>query len=399
MSTRIPEHFQNQHRERLAKDAVRSLRIEDGGIDLSSNDYLGIARRLASSEICSNIIAALKEAQSNAEQLSLSRIGATGSRLVSGTTRQHQELESLLAEFHQAEAALLFGSGYEANIGLLSSIASRTDTILYDELVHASMRDGIRLSSARAHSFRHNDLEDLAKKLGHARGECFIVIESLYSMDGDRAQLIQIIELAERFGAYLVVDEAHATGIYGPKGAGCVAELGLSNRVLARVYTFGKALGYRGACVVGGASLREHLINSARSFIYTTAPDRVSLCFIEQAYSILQAADQERAQLQELIKAVNLLKSDYRDLSFLPSDSPIQGVLVPGNSLALLTERALRDAGYLARAIRAPTVPRGTERIRICLHSFNSAGQVAAAFDVIRGVVNRKAEGVGGIYD
>lgn len=392
MSARIPEHFQSQQRERVAKEAVRTLRVESGGIDLCSNDYLGIAERLASPEILSRIFGILERAANDPQQVTPPRVGATGSRLVSGTTQHHEELEALLAEFHQAEAAVLFGSGYEANLGLLSSIASRTDTVLYDELVHASMRDGIRLSPARAYSFRHNNLEDLSAKLKNARGECFIAVESVYSMDGDLAPLIQIIELAERFGAYVVVDEAHATGIYGPKGAGCVTDLGLSNRVLARVHTFGKALGYRGACVVGANSVREHIINSARSFIYTTAPDRLALCFIEAAYNIIKDSDQERCRLQELLRGVEILKSDYGDLSFLPSLSQIQGVIVPGNSLALATERALRDAGYIVRAIRVPTVPHGTERIRICLHSFNSVDQVAEAFAVIRSVKQSQAQ-------
>jgi 8-amino-7-oxononanoate synthase len=400
MLVRIPEHFESQRRKRIAQDAVRSLRVDSAGVDLSSNDYLGIARKLASPEVIGRVlgdsfVGGVGGSHVGSDQLV--QVGATGSRLVSGTTQHHEQLEEELAEFHQAESALLFGSGYEANLGLLSSLASRTDTIFYDELVHASMRDGIRLSPARAYSFRHNDVEDLSEKLKISRGECFIVIESLYSMDGDQAPLIQIIELAERVGAYVVVDEAHATGIYGPLGAGLVAELGLSKRVLARVHTFGKALGYRGACVVGGAGLRDHLINSARSFIYTTAADLVTLRFTKEAYRILKDSDQQRLQLQELIQGLRMYKSDYRDLRFLPSESPIQGVIVPGNSAALATERALQDAGFIVRAIRAPTVPIGTERIRICLHAFNSLDQVAEALAVIRSIVSKAPERVEGI--
>jgi 8-amino-7-oxononanoate synthase len=344
------------------------------------------------------MLESLNQSQSDTDRFGFPKVGATGSRLVSGTTRDHEQLEASLAEFHQAEAALLFGSGYEANLGLLSSLASRTDTILYDERVHASMRDGIRLSPARSYSFRHNDVNDLSEKFKNARGECFIIVESVYSMDGDQAPLIQIIELAERFGAYVVVDEAHATGIYGPQGAGLVAELGLCARVLARVHTFGKALGYRGACVVGGYALREHLINSARSFIYTTATDLVTLRFIEEAYRILKDSDQERLHLRELIRGMRLHKSNYQELLFLPSESPIQGVIVPGNSAALATERALQNAGFIVRAIRAPTVPNGTERIRICLHSFNSLDQVAQALAVIRSVVHESPQRVGGTH-
>jgi 8-amino-7-oxononanoate synthase len=398
MSARIPEHFQTQHDERVARDAVRTLRVETTGIDLSSNDYLGIATKLAAPQVINRLLGSFDESQHEPLQCGSTRIGATGSRLVSGTMQQHEELEAAIAAFHQAEAALLFGSGYEANLGLLSSMAGRTDTIIYDELAHASMRDGIRLSAARAYSFRHNNLDDLSEKLKNARGECFIVVESIYSMDGDHAPLIQIIELAERVGAYVVVDEAHATGVYGPQGAGLVAELGLSQRVLARVHTFGKALGYRGACVVGGHALREHLINAARSFIYTTAQDLVTLRFIHEAYRILRSAERERGELRELIAGMRSLKSDHQELSFLPSNSPIQGVIVPGNSEALAAERALREAGYIVRAIRAPTVPHGTERVRICLHSFNSLDQVAGALAVIQSVTRGTSSHVGGAY-
>jgi 8-amino-7-oxononanoate synthase len=394
MSARIPEYFESQRRDRIARGAVRTVLVETRGVDLSSNDYLGIAGKLTNPDVIKRVIGA-----SGASQCSISKVGATGSRLVSGTTRYHEELEALLAEFHQAEAALLFGSGYEANLGLLSSLAGRTDTILYDELVHASMRDGIRLSPARAYSFRHNDLGDLSEKLKVARGECFIVVESIYSMDGDQAPLSQLVKLAEQVGAYVVVDEAHATGMYGPTGAGCVVEQGLSARVLARVHTFGKALGYRGACVVGGQVLREHLINSARPFIYSTAPDLVTLRFIEEAYSILKNSDQERLRLRELIAAMRLLTSDYRELSFLPSGSPIQGVIIPGNSAALEAERALRDAGFIVRAIRAPTVPVGTERIRICLHSFNVISQVVEALTVLRSLLHEDRQKIGGVHD
>jgi 8-amino-7-oxononanoate synthase len=398
MSPRIPEHFQTQHDERVARDAVRTLRVETTGIDLSSNDYLGIATKLADPQVINRLLISFDESQHEPVQCGFAKIGATGSRLVSGTMRQHEELEAEIAAFHQAEAALLFGSGYEANLGLLSSMAGRTDTVIYDELAHASMRDGIRLSSARAYSFRHNNLDDLSEKLKNARGECFIVVESIYSMDGDQAPLIQIIELAERVGAYVVVDEAHATGVYGPQGAGLVAELGLSQRVLARVHTFGKALGYRGACVVGGHVLREHLINAARSFIYTTAQDLVTLRFIQEAYRILRSAERERGELRELIAGMRSLKSDQQELSFLPSNSPIQGVIVPGNSEALAAERALREAGYIVRAIRAPTVPYGTERIRICLHSFNSLDQVVGALSVIQSATRGIPPHVGGAY-
>jgi 8-amino-7-oxononanoate synthase len=363
------------------------LRRGLAGVDLSSNDYLGIARKLAERDVLTRVVQSLGD----------ETLGATGSRLITGNLEAHEELEAFLAAYHNGESALLFGSGYEANLGVLSAVAGRTDTIVYDELIHASMRDGIRLSPARSFGFRHNDLDDLRSKIKSARGECFIAVESLYSMDGDRAPLIQLSELAEEMGAYLIVDEAHATGVYGPKGAGCVAEDDLCERVLARVHTFGKALGYRGACVIGSPALREHLINSSRSFMYTTAPDLLSVRCVREAYAILAESDSERQQLHSLITDVKKLQDGYPELSFLPSESPIQGVLASGNAAALAAERALSSAGFAARAIRAPTVPSGLERVRLCLHSFNSLDQIRAAFDVLRQSMVPTPSRVGGL--
>jgi 8-amino-7-oxononanoate synthase len=373
--------------QRVTSHAVRTLRREGSGVDLSSNDYLGMARKLAHPEVVARILDSGRKGI----------VGATGSRLVTGNTEAHEELESFLASFHGAEGALLFGSGYEANIGLLSTIASRADTIIYDELVHASMRDGIRLSSARAYSFRHNDLQDLEQKMRAARGECFIVVESVYSMDGDQAPLVELCQLVERAGAYLIVDEAHSTGVYGPGGAGCVVELGLCHGVLARIHTFGKALGYRGACVVGSHALREHLINSARSFIYTTAPDQVMLRYMREAYDMMRAADDERRQLKLLIAGMTAVRTMHPEVSFLKSESPIQGVLLPGNSRALRAESALHEAGFVARAIRAPTVPRGLERVRLCLHSYNSIQEVEQAVEVLAALLRETQSRVGGL--
>lgn len=374
--------------QRVASDAVRTLRLGGSGVDLSSNDYLGIARRLSDSEVVADIL----------NSLTLSQIGATGSRLVTGNTEAHEELERFLASFHGAPAALLFGSGYEANVGLLSTTASRTDTIIYDELVHASIRDGIGLSPARGYSFKHNDLDELVRKMRAARGECFVVVESVYSMDGDQAPLVDLIDVVERAGAYLIVDEAHSTGVYGPSGAGCVAELGLCEHVFARVHTFGKALGYRGACVVGSFALREHLINTARSFIYTTASDAFMLQCIRKAYDMMRAADREREQLKLLIAEMAAVQARHPEVTFLNSESPIQGVVVPGNAAALRAESALREAGFEARAIRAPTVPRGLERIRLCLHSYNSLEEVRGAVGVLAGCLREVCKS-GGVLD
>jgi 8-amino-7-oxononanoate synthase len=361
-----------QQRER--DGALRSTEAGQPGADLCSNDYLGIARRLAQPEIIARIIGSCSSEPA---------LGATGSRLVSGTTAAHHAFEEFLAHFHRGERALLFGSGYEANVGLLSALGRRTDTLIYDELAHASMRDGLRLSLSRSFSFRHNDLSDLRQKLSNATGECYVVVESVYSMDGHRAPLRELCELCEEVGAYLIVDEAHATGVYGPRGEGLVVECGLEGRVFARVHTFGKAVGYRGACVVGSESLQSFLINFARPFVYSTAPDAVSIAFMREAYRLVEEATRERAKLGALISSWRDLKREFSGLSFIESDTAIQGVVIPGNHEVVAAEQRLRAAGYFAKAIRSPTVPEGSERLRLSLHAYNSPEEIRGALEGI----------------
>jgi len=380
MSERIPKSVRDALAERQAMNALRTV-APLSGIDLCSNDYLGASRYLAT------LHPNLEEAREEG------RIGATGSRLISGTAQPHLRLEEKLAAFHQTEAALLLGSGYEANVGLLGSLGSRHDTILYDELVHASMRDGIRLSVARSFSFRHNDLEDLEKKLKAARGECYIAVESVYSMDGDIAPLRELVEVCERHGAHLIVDEAHGTGVFGERGEGVTQSLGLQRRVFARTHTFGKAVGYRGAVIVGSKELREYLINFARPFVYSTAFDLVSLWYIERAYEFIAGASGPRSELRALISEYHMHAARLTAHKALRSQSPIQGIVVPSNSGVLAVERALVEAGVSAKAIRSPTVPEGSERIRICLHSFNTSSELALLFSAIEpayanGVIN-----------
>jgi 8-amino-7-oxononanoate synthase len=362
MNHRNPKSVREALDDRRDVHALRRLVPVAGGVDLCSNDYLGISRKLSSIHLTPSA--------------ELGVLGATGSRLVSGTTRAHEDLESFLAEFHGAPSALLFGSGYEANVGLLSSLGTRHDTIIYDELVHASMRDGIRLSAARSYSFRHNDLDDLRKKIAQARGDVFVAVESVYSMDGDTAALSDLCSLCEEMGAYLIVDEAHATGVCGKRGEGLVQSLCLQSRVYARVHTFGKAVGYRGAIVVGSETLREYLVNFARPFIYSTAPDLLTVSYIDRAYRLMADAHAERGQLRALIEGVRGLRSQFPLLSFLESDSPIQGVVLPSNERVLAAEAQLQGAGFFAKAIRSPTVPLGSERIRLCLHSYNTLPEV-----------------------
>jgi 8-amino-7-oxononanoate synthase len=349
---------------------LRSVRPMGQGIDFCSNDYLGLARELGKPGV-------LAEALENVE----GRIGATGSRLLSGTTEAHTTLEAYLAKIFGAQSALLFGSGYEANVGLLACIAKRGDTIIYDQQIHASMRDGIRLSSARTFSFKHNDIEDLRKKITQATGEVFVAVESLYSMDGDRAPLIELCQLAQEYGVFLIVDEAHATGVYGESGEGLVGASALSNQVFARVHTFGKAIGYKGACIVGSQVLTDYLINFCRPFIYSTAPDTLTVALTMKALRLSMKAHDRRELLMKNIShwcnEVLSLGGWYQPLS------PIQYIPVPGNRAVVQVQQVLEKAGIEAKAVRSPTVQRGKERIRICLHCYNTLGELKLLRDVL----------------
>jgi len=376
-SEQIPEFITESLRRRADEGAERTLVVSLSGIDLCSNDYLGIARGLGSPEVIERVLRSLPDECS---------LGATGSRLVSGTTEAHVDLESYLAAFYRVEAALLFGSGYEANVGLLSSIGRRSDTILYDELVHASMRDGIRLGVSRAYSFAHNDLDDLRRKLSQARGDVYVAVEAVYSMDGHMAPLAEIASICRESGAYLIVDEAHSSGVYGQSGEGLCVERGVAQQIFARVHTFGKAVGFRGACVVGSKELRRFLINFSRPFIYSTAPDRVALGFMKEAHEMVRTASRQREELFSLLREMKTLKAEFSELSFTESESSIQALVVPGNTAVLTVEKALHDAGIFTKAIRSPTVPEGTERIRFSVHSFNSISELRGAFEVVRGL-------------
>lgn len=328
----------------------------DGLTDFCSNDYLGYAR--------------LKVDDSD-EKMG----GATGSRLISGNSRLAEAVEDQLALFHQADAALLFGSGYAANIGLLSAVVRRKDTIVYDKLLHASLRDGITLSRARALGFAHNDLNDLQQKLKAASGNIFVVVESIYSMDGDVAPLAKIAELCQQADAALIVDEAHSTGVLGEKGEGLVVAEGLQAQVFARVHTFGKAIGSHGAIVAGSQILKDYLINFARSFIYSTAlPGHTLLC-IQQAYRQL-AIGEELSQLRDNINFFLANCPQGLAKRLVPSTSPIQALLCPGNETVNDLSQMLRSNAMAVLPIRYPTVPAGQERLRICLHSFNTKQEI-----------------------
>ncbi|QEM03222.1 8-amino-7-oxononanoate synthase [Mucilaginibacter rubeus] len=349
--------------ERQQAGNYRELKPENSRVDFCSNDYLGFARSLVLKQSIAQEV--------NTNPLSLN--GAAGSRLLSGNIRYAEDLENQIADYHQSEAGLLFNSGYDANLGLLSSLAQRGDTIILDELVHASIIDGARLSYANRYSFRHNDLESLEAKLKLAKGNCYVVIESVYSMDGDTPPLTQILNLTEKHNAALIVDEAHAVGLY-PRGLVC--ELGLQQRIFARIITFGKALGSHGAVVLGSNTLRKYLINFARSFIYTTAAPFHQLAAIKMAYQLLEDSREATISLKKNIDLFKQQVNTGKNFTLLNSDSAIQCIVLKSNEMAREAAKQLQMNNFDVRPILSPTIAQGTERIRICLHSFNTENEL-----------------------
>lgn len=374
---RIDEFLAEKLAARKTQNAFRELQLPNGLIDFCSNDYLGLARL---------------NLKNSAASLAAPSWGATGSRLISGHSQRAEQLELFLAQFHQTEAALLFNSGYQANVGLLSCLSTRHDTIVYDQLIHASLRDGIQLSPAKAFNFAHNDIEDLARKLERAKGQKIVVIESIYSMDGDEAPIADILSVCEKFEAQLIVDEAHATGVFGPAGEGVVVARGLQDQVWARIHTFGKAVGAHGAVVVGSQLLKHYLINFSRAFIYTTAlPDHL-LQRIQLAYEAIRKGNKTR----ELSKTITQFRSQLNPealLHFTDSQSPIQCLILGGNSQTKDFSELLQKAGFDVRAILSPTVASGKERLRICLHTFNTVEEITALTGLINKNIAVYAEG------
>jgi 8-amino-7-oxononanoate synthase len=353
--------------ERKKEGNYRKLSVREGLIDFYSNDYLGLAKNR---ELYEMIKLELSSQSYNIN-------GSTGSRLLSGNSKYFLETEERLAVMLESEKTLLFNSGYSANLSILSSVPQKGDTILYDELIHASLKEGARLSFAKRFSFNHNDVKDLESKIVKAEGNCYVVIESVYSMDGDFAPLKEMVEVCEKHGAYLILDEAHSTGIWGNAGQGIAFEKALHKRIFARIYTFGKAMGIHGACIAGSELLIDFLINFARPFIYTTAMSPHGVASINAVYTYLQHHSSSIALFDKIKFYKQLIQKDPLILtSTIESESAIQVIKVSGNTVAKqLAEKLIQD-GFDVRPILSPTVKEGEERLRICLHTYNTKEQI-----------------------
>ena len=371
----LPKTLQSKIDQRQQDAALRQLGTPNNLVDFASNDYLGFAKSKSIFKTTHEFLVGHNYFEN----------GSTGSRLLSGNHNLYAALENLLCEYHKCNAALIFNSGYDANLGFFSSVPQRGDVILYDEFIHASIRDGIQLSNAKAHKFKHNDLNHLKALIDrlHVDNSIYIVTESVFSMDGDSPDLKGLVDLCKASHCLLIVDEAHAVGVHGKKGVGLLQDLGLEEEIFARLITFGKALGCHGAAILCNEDLKTYLINFARSFIYTTALPPHSLATISSAYNELFITP----KLELLKHNIQFFKTEIKrlhlDSKFINSNSTIQSCIISGNKAVKTISRNLQNANFDVKAILSPTVPKGEERLRFCLHAYNSEKEMTEVLTLL----------------
>lgn len=370
------KNFDKLHNREI-KNAVRVLGRQSSLIDFSSNDYLGFAKSETIFDATHQFLID-KNIKIN---------GATGSRLLSGNNTLYTEVESFLSEFHQSESATIFNSGYDANIGFFSSVPQRGDIILYDEFIHASIRDGIQLSNAKAFKFKHNNivhLDEMLKRVQHDNSEIYVVTESVFSMDGDSPDLTQMAKTCRKHNVFFIVDEAHAVGVFKE---GLVQKLNLQNDVFARIITFGKALGCHGATILGSKDLQTYLVNFARSFIYTTGLSPHSLATIKISYEEMLKHVQHQQKLQENIHHF-IEEIKLYNLNFISSCSAIHCCVISGNEKVKSLAKKLQEKGFEVKEILSPTVPENQERLRFCLHNYNFKEEISEVLGLLHKFVN-----------
>jgi 8-amino-7-oxononanoate synthase len=359
--------------EREQSGALRKLSQTYPEIDFCSNDYLGFSK----SGMLRDKLATVTNSPTNV-------VGATGSRLITGNNHYVEEAEKQIALFHHGPAALIFNSGYDANLGILSSVPQRNDLILYDELVHASTYDGVKLSHATHYKFRHNDVSSLEELiLRHHKNfeNIYVVVESVYAMDGDTAPLLELVDICKPSkNIFLIVDEAHAIGVFGSQGRGLCNALAIEHKCFARIYTYGKAMGCHGAAVVGSEVLRSFLINFARSFIYSTALPLHSIEAIKHAYQLLIETKQKDL-LQNNISYFYSRATHIKNC--IKSQSAIHSIVLGNNDQADRLEKMLAERNIHVRPVKSPSIRPGSERIRVCIHSFNTKTEIDLLLDVL----------------
>lgn len=379
----FPMKLEKKLLKRKLENSLRELKLPSEGVDFYSNDYLGFSSSRLIYEKAEKIL-----------KLQKLKNGATGSRLLSGNLTIFAETEARVAKFHQSESAILFNSGYDANMGFFSSVPQKGDVILFDEYAHASIRDGLRMSLARSFKFRHNDLghlRELLVKFQHF-DTIYVVTESVFSMDGDSPDVQELLKIVREYQALLVVDEAHAVGVCGKDFKGLFQEE--SGAVFARIVTFGKAMGCHGAAILGSKILKDYLVNFARSFIYTTAMSPHSVATIASAYGYFEEIlDREPGELQQLRDNLQFFEEEIqkKGLSqhFIVSESAIRSCLVPGNEAVKKLSEEMLKSGFIVKPILSPTVPKGEERLRFCIHAYNSRAEISEVLKLLGTFVSK----------
>ncbi|WP_281866909.1 pyridoxal phosphate-dependent aminotransferase family protein [Flavobacterium sp. GSB-24] len=373
---KLPENLGEKIENCRQDNSLKKLPVFNNVVDFSSNDYIGFSK---SEVIFRNVHAYLVENE-------IFQNGATGSRLVSGNHSLYHIAENFIAQFHDAEAALIFNSGYGANIAFFSAVPQENDVVLYDELCHTSIKDGISISSAKSFKFNHNDFEDLERLILEFPNQLvYIVKESVFSIDGDSPNLEELIALSEKHNCYVIFDESNTLGVFGERGEGLSQYLQLHDKIFARIMTFGKGLGCYGAGILGSVELKEYLINFAKNFIYSTGLSPHSVATILIAYQHLEIEKEAIEKLRQNIIYFN----QYKNLlglkpMFVRSKSAIHCAIVPGNENAKKLEQELQDKGFDVQSILSPIVPQGQERLRFCIHNYNSQEQINQALELLR---------------
>ena len=350
--------------KRYESGSLRSLSLFTDYTDFFSNDYLGLSK------------------------LSLNQFptsyGSTGSRLLSGNSIEAEESELYISEFFGSEKALIYNSGYDANIGFFSAVPQKGEYVLYDECIHASIRDGIRLSQATSYSFKHNLIDDLEKKIKNLKGTLFVVVESIYSMHGDISPLEELFKLSEKYNLKIIVDEAHSVGISGENGKGLSYKYSSHPSLFARIITFSKAYGTSGGAVLGNTKLIEFLINFSRSFIYTTALSPFTYKRIKESIQLSLNKPELQQQLEKNIKLFNQLQNKISN-----ELSPIQTLDIGDLEATLRATEKIQSKRIAVKPILPPTVKLGEERIRICIHSFNKTTEIEELNKIISSFCNK----------
>ncbi len=385
----FPKKLEFKLLERSNSDALRELQAVSKKVDFVSNDYLGMARN--------------EEVFHGAHKLLVERgiiqNGATGSRLLSGNGQLYMEAESILCDYYTAEAALIFNSGYDANIGFFASIPQRTDVVFYDEYIHASIRDGIQMGNAKSYKFKHNDFKDLVsvidrqKSSNNPNTEYYVVTEAVFSMDGDSPDISGLVSICNDQNCRLVIDEAHVIRGLGNSQLDVTKTDAAKDVLFARIVTFGKAMGIQGAVILGSDQLKTYLVNFARSFVYTTALPPMSIAAIVLAHQI-SSSNQGKEHKKLLNRNIKCFNDEVSALGlqniFIPSTSAIHCGIIPGNDIVKKTAATLQKHGFDIRPILAPTIPEGQERLRFCLHSYNTPHEIKEVLSILANAINRE---------